>query len=1170
MSQVVASGNDVIGESQPPLPLTLCDLPGASGADEHQCAASMLEPEGAKLVNKLGETEDAVGQMEPIDTAPASTPLISDAPLDTSATAHADLPAGEARVLFESTYGPLLDGLENEPLQSRSEVLAMTSDTTAVLDEGSGSDGALLDSSAPLVTGPNDRLVDLELERTADGFEPKRPLVDVRLPDAAYEPAELGGSEVGLSFAPSGQERGDGPAARHIGDEGLFYAEVESDTDLFLTPSPAGFEVFTQLRSADSPTVLTIDVDAPDGASLHEAAPGSGMVEIRRGDRTLAVVTPPVALDAEGAPVGATMSMKDATTLRIEVDHRGSGAAYPILVDPEVYDTYVWGWGEDFAGWVADESDSDFIQWAFGPNPTFPAGIYNQVAANAPLSAASISQWRYRVPGHGASAPNTTAYIADAYFGSSTFATGTTSQTRPYVALGTLSSASGEWIRHKTFNQAYTHPGAWLSEWNAPLAAGTSPIQATQLDFRLTTSSPSITPNTTRSSWLTAAVVKLSDWDTPTSEIEGLGGWTDGSEPQMQATVRGKDLGLGVKTQGFVSGFDEDGESIQGPAPSVTSSCAGGVRAPCPKNWAHPFTMPVEELRDGLQVAISGSIDALGKGALGGAWYGIDRAEPDVAEVATEELSDGGLRIDVAALDGDAGSRDAADQENLAAAESGVKSIELLIDGQRLSPSHFVQQQCDGDGVAGNGDPATEIPWQSCPMDAQFTVAPASNTPDALLSLVVVDGAGNRTVVDPRIVHAKQYSGNPAAGGILITEEWISPATGDSRVDDGEIITTRTTVPCDASLATTGRCLQMRQLSELDGDEEAHSIYTGTSEEDPGIKGEAPIAEATDVGGPPSGQGPITDVMEAWQSPPPGHGTTYERYETVRSEGGDDGSEGDEPQEPFEITDKVWTDAETGLPLMLRSTGPDGVLGTTYYTYGEPVESESVPTDFFAVASDDPDPALTQEVTLIGADEAGVQVDQETGEGFVPYYLGDETTIGPQDYCLAGSEVANTSETTGASTPGDVADDPENALDSESAELETTTVAASYAAVDAGESCEPGEDTAGGVAFEFFSEHKSSDEAEEWRELYRDEAEAIDADPEADPETGGVMNVVVEGDERDAYAIPADGWPGETEQAPGETVPATSVLIVGPTQITITGDFEKADVQEMVDELEPQ
>lgn len=117
-------------------------------------------------------------------------------------------------------------------------------------------------------------------------------------------------------------------------DNTVFYPEVAVDTDATVTPTAAGMDLSTVLRSRRSPQELAYLVDLPTGLSLKRVARGAG---IFRGSTQILSIPAPIATDAQGSSVAASMSVQG-NRLEISVRHRRLDVAYPILVDPLVTD----------------------------------------------------------------------------------------------------------------------------------------------------------------------------------------------------------------------------------------------------------------------------------------------------------------------------------------------------------------------------------------------------------------------------------------------------------------------------------------------------------------------------------------------------------------------------------------------------------------------------------------------------------------------------------------------------------------------------------------------------------------------------------------------------------------------------------------------------------------
>jgi hypothetical protein len=194
------------------------------------------------------------------------------------------------------------------------------------------------------------------------------------LPEHADQPIVIGDRDDALGITPAGSP--EAPATKT--GSGVFYANVATDTDLFVKPVVGGVESYHVLRSPDSPERLTLHLQLPEGALLVDDG-DKGEVVVR-GDQAVASISKVLAQDADGRPVPVTTRV-DGDGLVLDVPHRAGTYSYPITVDPTYYDYVVecWGWvtdalaacqfddwehgdtgyGNSFAGWTFFDNDTD-------------------------------------------------------------------------------------------------------------------------------------------------------------------------------------------------------------------------------------------------------------------------------------------------------------------------------------------------------------------------------------------------------------------------------------------------------------------------------------------------------------------------------------------------------------------------------------------------------------------------------------------------------------------------------------------------------------------------------------------------------------------------------------------------------------------------------------------
>jgi len=331
---------------------------------------------------------------------------------DVSRDAYADLSPSASEDLLRGAFAEQLQTLNADPARflSDAQLIRPLEETAAAVKK----DGeySLMDAGIPVRAedeSGDPAKVELSLEPTPEGFEPVNGLVDLSLPGSADEAAEVGEEGVAIS-----QAGADPSPARRFGDKSLFYGDVLPDTDLLIAPTAKGVELFNLLRSEESPEDLRFAIDVPEGAVLR-ADEGGGAEVIRDGE-TLTRVAKPVATDAQGTEVPVDLAVEgDAVVL--QVDQRGAGYAFPILVDPIVED-----WANNPTNWYLTNSKWDALSngaWVYTSNNSqlkswiccwegSHAGLMISSEKNVFYGAKQVGQWSY-------STANAKTYITHAW-----------------------------------------------------------------------------------------------------------------------------------------------------------------------------------------------------------------------------------------------------------------------------------------------------------------------------------------------------------------------------------------------------------------------------------------------------------------------------------------------------------------------------------------------------------------------------------------------------------------------------------------------------------------------------------------------------------------------------------------------------------------------------------
>lgn len=272
---------------------------------------------------------------------------------------------------------------------------------------------SLIESNVPLgveaTKGELDAL-ELGLESTDEGLSPETPLVPVTIPVELGEGIELPEDKITVNLLGAAATR----APSDLRGESAFYPNIEPETDLIVSPTPTGFQTFTQLRTPTAPRVEEYKLSVPADDSVIE--PPTGGAEILEGSEAIAMVRPPTAVDAAGKTIPTSTAVEgDVLTVTVKPS---SDATFPILVDP-IIDDYPFhslgekephNWQEQAwtgqmpagaAGWLAaTDSPSNYSMnlWQQeGSAPPSRWGLHIS-ALLSPTSAGTQGNWNYYVP----------------------------------------------------------------------------------------------------------------------------------------------------------------------------------------------------------------------------------------------------------------------------------------------------------------------------------------------------------------------------------------------------------------------------------------------------------------------------------------------------------------------------------------------------------------------------------------------------------------------------------------------------------------------------------------------------------------------------------------------------------------------------------------------------
>jgi sugar lactone lactonase YvrE len=650
-----------------------------AGESESEVDPSLL-PDAADLAKAEEQLEEDEAERAQELGSPAAV-----AEREESTLAYKDLESVGAVIdLLRSSFAEELATLDQDPAR----VL-----TDATLERNLGNDGGaviseegeteLMDADIPAEIPAEDgdlEKVDLSLEATPEGFEPENPTTEILIPASPAEAISI--EEGAISITQTGADPES--SAHAFGEKDVIYPEIQTDTDLLVSPLSSGVELFDQLRSAESPETLSFDLDIPAGAELR--ANGS-VAEVWQNGKTTALVSPPHAVDAQGTDVPVTMEVQG-NTIILGVAHREGDYAYPILVDPEVSTQNDWvnnAW-YSYHDYSALEDDT-FIDW--NNNPGLKTGkwcFYGCWGSGRGLFVAfpnngyatnQQAQWAYFVKGE---TTYLTGYLINPFLREDHTNCPSSKYSEPHDFDGIWSP------QYNVYYQLYTNRAPY---GNASVYSNTA--QSVKAMVFGLNSGNGVSLPCWREIYAGGIATYMSDPDNPTLDtISGQpSGWFDDSK-WSGVNVSAHDPGLGVSNVTL---------DIPG-APQVTyakAPCYGTHDSPCPRDMVGTIPFNGDNFDEGASLVKVVANDALSRASDNQPtfWAYVDSTGPELTlsgqlASATQEAEGNGkdpqewddlslptYNLTVKAKDGSAA--------NDKARRSGVKDIEIWVDGTEQS-----------------------------------------------------------------------------------------------------------------------------------------------------------------------------------------------------------------------------------------------------------------------------------------------------------------------------------------------------------------------------------------------------------------------------------------------------------------------------------------------------
>jgi RHS repeat-associated protein len=509
------------------------------------------------------------------------------------------------------------------------------------------------------------------------------------------------------------------------------YTNIDTDTDVSISPTTAGVQTHHVLRSVDAPQRLAMDFDVPDGAKV--TLDDRGGASVTKDGRTIGSVSAPIAVDAQDQPVKSTLRL-DGDQVVVDVEHRGEDVAYPVVVDPNyVLDQNPWF---DYNGgpwWFG----TPWVNFFF-PGQTGDGAKFLYSAANAYFGHGTWGWYINRMP-----PGNGFTYVTQFYNMSH-------SPQRTCISAGIYNHAGGDWDRdgyhHAHGVGAGTGPMVICSAfagWIVDVCAdgncwGGVPGETAAMQLWMYGAG---TRGPHAQTAVGATSVYLRDDDNPywtdLGDYPGGGNWSNAQSARFVTAAR--DNGLGMRRT-----YIKYGTTVR----DVYQPCSGTYNSPCPADAS--TGAETWSLLEGEHQVDFAAWDIVDRPISADRKFKIDRGAPavrfggslasrsgnmDGAQEVRAVASKSRLTIDV--TDEMAGTN-----KTGANARSGVSTVNFAL----------AHKNAEGDYVAAANPPSNHstgsCPAGSCAMPRrEWVIDPQTRAPgDYRLTVTATDFAGNQVV----------------------------------------------------------------------------------------------------------------------------------------------------------------------------------------------------------------------------------------------------------------------------------------------------------------------------------------------------------------------------------------------------------------------------------------
>lgn len=600
-----------------------------------------------------------------------------------------------------------------------------------------------------------DKPVDLDLVDGGDHLESANPLAPAEFGDHATDGTHF--PESGVTVSPEGANS----AARQHGERVFYPEIQDNvDFVSMPVPTGAESSWIIRSAGSAESFELDLDLPTGAHLGYAPDLPGQALagpfnlrraIQIVGADGTLlSEVKPPHAIDADGRQVTATMAIDGTDGITVRAAHKDQDLKYPVLLDPVVEDFMRWtstgsgtgahsydpnlGFGTagpdgqggaGINGWTYASGGASGSVAGCGPawKPCAPGmffgkGLYMWGAAYNYYSWSRYHEWYLKAPGD--------SYIYRGDFGwVHHWPGGTTPSTSAALVEGIWNPNVNQWqnswvqapeqpggfqapfVTQQTKSELFlthcvgTNPCSWGTASNPVSPPGNMMVVAQT--FPVGAQMGANAPVT----YMGGAQLSLHEWNAPVIDQPLVqdnplpSGWVDSHA--LSTRVRAKDAGLGA-TIAYIKSTGQPTWS----GPTGTNTCTGSRASgtsgsPCPLTIDKTLTYNTSGMPEGNQTVQARAADIVGNdGPIGSAWQmKIDHSAPQTLDLTGNLYDDRTISSDegddVGYITQDETVAVAAADGTTADKRSGLASIEMLVDGNRVEPAHLQTYDCSSE-----------------------------------------------------------------------------------------------------------------------------------------------------------------------------------------------------------------------------------------------------------------------------------------------------------------------------------------------------------------------------------------------------------------------------------------------------------------------------------------